>query len=356
MNTRGTKHSIDDVIWALKETYKIVKGAFSIAAVLNIDSKPTLICARDSYGIRPAFWGKLENGSYICASESVCIDMLAGKCMGSINPGEMMMFRYGEEPQTFLIEKKGKTPCVFEDIYFARADSYSDDAEYIYSKRIKLGKALSKEIIRKNIKVDVVVPVPDTASPAALAVSEVLNVPFREGFIKNRYSGRTFIMPTQYSRENMLRLKLNPIISEIENKEILLVDDSLVRGTTLRRVVQILKKSNVKKIHLAIHCPPIINPCFYGIDMSIKEELFACALLKKMGFENKTSLNKDELCELELLMAKEIGVDSLSFLSNEGLNDIYGENKCSACFDGKYPVNLSENMIKDIRANRQCTK
>lgn len=357
MKTRGTNHSIDDVIWALKETYKIVKGSYSIAAVLNIDSIPTLICVRDPFGIRPAVWGKLDDGSYICASESVCIDMVAGKYMGSVKPGEMMLFRHSKEPQKFLIEQNGKTPCVFEDIYFARADSYSEDGQYIYSKRINLGKALSNEIIKKNIKVDVVVPVPDTASPAALAVAEGLNVSFRQGFIKNRYSGRTFIMPTQYSRENMLRLKLNPIVSEIENKDILLVDDSLVRGTTLRRVVQLLKKSNVKKIHLAIHCPPIINPCFYGIDMSIKEELFAYKMLKDLGLENEISLNQNQLNELELIMAKEIGVDSLSFLSIDSLNELYTQGKCSACFDGKYAVSLTKNMIDDVRCNRlTCNK
>lgn len=352
MKTRGTSHTTEDLIWALKETYKIVKGSFSIAFVLNLDGKATLICARDPYGIRPAVWGKLENGSYICASESVCIDMVGGKCMGSLKPGELMIFRFQEEPKNFMIEAKGQRPCVFEDVYFARPDSFADDGEYIYSKRIKMGIALSKEIKRKSIEVDVVIPIPDTSTSAATSLAEELNIPLRQGFIKSRYTGRTFIMPTQYSRNNVLKLKLNPIVSEIENKNILLVDDSIVRGSTLTRVVQMLKNHKVKKLHLAVHCPPVINPCYYGIDMSIKEDLFATDILKEMNFDNLKSLNREQLDEFEKIMAKKIGVDSLTFLSLEGLNEIYGENKCAACFDGSYAVSLSQEMIDDIRNNR----
>jgi len=352
MSRKGAEHNIDDLVFALKETFKIVRGSYSVAFVLNIDNKPSLVCVRDPYGIRPAFWGTTSNNSYVCASESTAMDVIGAKCIGSIKPGTMMLFRYNEPPLTYDIEVKESRACVFEDIYFARPDTYSEDGVYIYTKRIKLGQALSKEIIRKNIKADVVIPIPDTSQPAALALAEEINIPFRQGFIKNRYTGRTFIMPSQYSRENELKLKLNPIISEIEHKDILLVDDSIVRGTTLKRVVKMLKNHNVKKIHLAIHCPPVINPCFYGIDMSIREDLYAYQILKKLNIEDKTTLDRNNLDKLEAAMAEDIGVASLSFLSIELLDSLYGNNKCSACFDGKYCVQLTDTMVQDIRCNR----
>jgi len=351
MDIKDEGHTIEDAVTALKATYKEVKGAFAIVAALILDGKPTLFCARDPYGIRPAVWGKLEN-EYMCASESVCLDAIDAELCGDVQPGEAMFFRMGEKPISFLIEKKGFAPCVFENIYFARPDSVSNGRS-IYDTRIEFGKALGKELLDKKIDVDVVTPVPDTSVPAALAIAEVIKKPFREGLTKNRYSARTFIMPDQTTRENALRLKLNPIKSQLEGKKILLVDDSIVRGTTLRRMVKLLReKGKVKEIHLAIHCPPVLNPCFYGIDISVQEDLVAHRKRTKLGYGTKSILTLEEQRTLEEKIAEHLGADSLTYLSIAGLNSSFGKERCAACFDGVYPLEIDSSYADDIRKDR----
>lgn len=350
MKIKASEQKASDVVAALKETYKIVKGSFSIVCAMTIDGKPTLFAARDPYGLRPGIWGQVNNG-YIVASESVSIDAVNGKMQGDIPPGEVMFFRPGEKPQSYVVEKKGHNPCVFESIYFARPDAVME-GKSIYVTRIELGNRLGEEFKQKKIDVDVVVPVPDTSIPAAIAIAEVIKKPFREGFIKNRYTGRTFIMPTQKIREMALRLKLNPIIAEIKDQRILLVDDSIVRGTTLRRVVSLLREKGAKEIHLAIHCPPVISPCFYGIDMSVKEDLIAYRECKAMGLDRNGGLSLADQRKLEERMAKTIGADSLTFLSVKGLEDIFGKERCSACFDSNYPLEVPLELEDQIRCDR----
>ncbi len=352
MNIRKDAHTIQDAVEALKRTYKDVKGAFSIVVAMTLDGKPTLFCAKDAYGIRPAVWGRSNDGAYMCASESVCIDAIDAELVGDIKPGEVIFFREGEEPQSYMVEKKGFAPCVFENIYFARPDSISNGRS-VYDTRIELGKALGKEILTKNIDIDVVTPVPDTSIPAALAIAETIKKPFREGLTKNRYSARTFIMPDQTTREQALRLKLNPIRSQLEGKKVLLVDDSIVRGTTLRRIVKLLReKGKVKEIHLAIHCPPVLNPCFYGIDISVQEDLVAYRKRLKLGFDNSSTLTLEQQRALEEKVAEHLGANSLTYLSIEGLNKIFKDERCAACFDGKYPLEISDNYANDIRKDR----
>jgi amidophosphoribosyltransferase len=351
MKIRENNHSIFDVVTALKEAYKVVKGSFSIVGGLYIDGKPTMFCARDPYGIRPAVWGE-KNGNYLCASESVCIDVMDAELKGDVPAGEVMFFRQGEKPQTFVVEKRGKAPCVFENIYFARPDSISNGVS-IYSTRIELGKVLGDEFLSKKISVDVVVPVPDTSVPAASAIAELIKKPFRDGLVKNRYSGRTFIMPTQSSREHELRLKLNPIKSQIEGKKILLVDDSIVRGTTLKRMVSLIReKGKPKEIHLAITSPAVVNPCFYGIDMSVQEDLIAYRKCKKMGLNPKIPITLQDQRKLELVIAENLGADSLTYLSIDGLNKIFGAERCAACFDGRYPIEIDSRYADEIRKDR----
>jgi len=351
MDIKKEGHTIDDAVLALKETYKEVKGAFAIAAALILDGKPTLFCARDPYGIRPAVWGKLKN-EYMCASESVCLDAIDAELCGDVPPGEVMFFRMGEKPISYLIDKKGFAPCVFENIYFARPDSVSN-GKSVYDTRIEFGKALGKELLKKKINVDVVTPVPDTSVPAALAIAEAIKKPFREGLTKNRYSARTFIMPDQTTRENALRLKLNPIKSQLEGKSILLVDDSIVRGTTLKRMVKLLRdKGKVKEVHLAIHCPPVLNPCFYGIDISVQEDLVAHRKRKTLGYGTKSILTIEEQRALEEKVADCLGADSLTYLSIAGLNSAFGKERCAACFDGEYPLEIDANYAEDIRKDR----
>ncbi|MBN1115243.1 MAG: amidophosphoribosyltransferase [Oligoflexia bacterium] len=351
MKIRSTNHGIDDVVAALKETYKLIRGAFTIVAGLVIRGKPTMFCARDPYGIRPAVWGRTKDG-YVCASESVSIDILDSEHKGDVGAGEVMFFREDEEPKSYLIDKKGIAPCVFESIYFARPDSIINNNS-VYKTRLELGKKLGQEILSKNINVDIVSPVPDTSIPAALSIADTIGKPYAECFIKNRYSARTFIMPTQVCRENAVRLKLNPIVSQIEGKKLLLVDDSIVRGTTLKRVVSLLKtRGKAKEVHLAIHCPPVLNPCFYGIDMSIREDLVAYRETLKLGIDT-TSPCLDEQRRMEKQIAVCLGADSLTYLSIDGLNSVAGRDKCAACFDGKYPVQLSDTLIEEMRNGRK---
>ena len=351
MKIRQEDHTSYDAVLALKETYKHIKGAFSISAVMILDGKPTLLCARDPYGIRPAVWGE-KNGEYICASESVCLDAVDFELKGDIAPGEVMFFRLGEVPQKHVVEKRGKAPCVFENIYFARPDSVYNERS-IYMTRMDLGRILGEELIAKKVNVDVVVPVPDTSVPAALEISRVIGKPFSEGLIKNRYSARTFIMPNQTTRENALRLKLNPIKAQTKDKSVLLVDDSIVRGTTLRRMVKLLRdKGMAKEIHVAIHCPPVLNPCFYGIDMSVQEDLIAYRKSAKLGFASKKVLNIEEQRQLEKSIAEHLGADSVTYLSMEGTNKVFGKERCAACFDGDYRVEITQQYMDEIRNDR----
>ncbi len=351
MKIREEGHTVFDAVIALKETYKYIKGAYSISTAMILDGKPTLICARDPYGIRPAVWGE-KNGEFMCASESVCLDAVDFELKGEIASGEAVFFRVGEAPQTHLIEKRGKAPCVFENIYFARPDSVYNERS-IYMTRMELGRTLGEELIAKKVDVDVIVPVPDTSVPAALEISRVMGKPFSEGLIKNRYSARTFIMPTQSSRENALRLKLNPIKAQTKDKKVLLVDDSIVRGTTLKRMVRLLRdKGKASEIHVAIHCPPVLNPCFYGIDMSVQEDLIAHRKSVKIGLAGKKVLGLEEQRQLEKSVAEHLGADSVTYLSMEGTNKVFGNERCAACFDGNYMVEVDKQAIDEIRNDR----
>ena len=240
--------------------------------------------------------------------------------------------------------------CIFEWIYFARPDSIIDDIN-VYEARLRLGEELTKEIIKRNIKADVVVPVPDSAKPAATAIAEKLGLPNREGLVKNRYIGRTFIMPLQETRENTVRQKLNPIRSEIKGKKVLLVDDSIVRGTTSRGIINLVKNAGAKEVYLAVTCPPLRYPCVYGIDMQTKNEFIA---------RNK---NEEKI-------AKEIGADKLIYQTLNGLikavsirkfTSVIGNDKnkyCTACFNGMYPTKISDSIFREIEQDRrkvQCS-
>ncbi len=349
---QGVKRSytIDDVVRGMKTTYEIMQGAYSIAGIMNIGGEDTLFIARDPHAIRPAVWGR-KGDAYMVASESVCMDVLDFETMGSVNPGEMIFFRPGQDPEHRVIASSGARPCIFEYIYFARPDSTMNDVE-VYGARLKLGKLLAEEWRSRNHgDVDVVIPIPDTSRPAATAFAEATGVPIREGFIKNRYSGRTFIMPHQGARKSALRLKLNPIDSEVRDKRILLIDDSIVRGNTLKQIVATLAYKKPREIHLAIYSPPVIHPCFYGIDMSTREELFAHRIQNELGFSDQY-LSGKRLVQLEERMAEELGVDSLTFLSVERLNEVLGMDRCAACFDGNYPVPVPENVQQCIVRDR----
>jgi amidophosphoribosyltransferase len=337
---RPSRHTREDAEGALADMLEKVRGAWSIVAGLMIDDRPTLVAVRDPNGIRPCVIGRRGDGSWIAASETVALDVLGYRLAFEPAPGEAVLLRAGDEPVRVPLRGEQRASCVFEHIYFARPDSRIDDRG-VYDMRMGFGRALASRLRDKGIEGDVVIPVPDTARPAATAMAEELGLPLREGFIKNRYSGRTFIMPDAVTRRQALRLKLNTIPSEIRGRRVLLVDDSIVRGTTLRRVIELVRDAGPAAVHLAIHSPPVLHPCFYGIDMSTEEQLFA----RRLG---------GSLADIEASGARELGADSLSFLPIEAMDQVYRGPRCAACFDGCYPQPVGgadrEALVADRRA------
>jgi amidophosphoribosyltransferase len=342
MARRRSRHTLEDAVESLRAIHARVRGAYSIVGALMLDGIPTLFVLRDPNGIRPVAIGRRDDGSWIAASETVAFDPLGFRVELEPGPGEAVFLRAGAEPIRVALETRAAAPCVFETIYFARPDAMIGGRS-VYERRLALGRALAERLRDKGVAADVVVPVPDTARPAATTLAEVLGLPLREGFIKNRYSGRTFIMPDQLTRQHALRLKLNPIPDEIRGKRVILVDDSIVRGTTLRRVIELLRDAGAAAVHLAIHSPPVRHPCFYGIDMSTEAELFARRF-------------PPSLPELERGAAAQLGADSLTYLDVAGMDAALGGPRCAACFDGAYPQPVGEGdraqIVRDRTAGR----
>jgi amidophosphoribosyltransferase len=227
--------------------------------------------------------------------------------------------------------------CIFERVYFARPDSRMEDGR-VNRTRWRMGRQLAKEWRARGFEADLVVAVPDTSRPAAQAMAEELGIPTREGFIKNRYSGRTFIMPDQKTRDAALRLKLNPIREMFEGNRVLLVDDSIVRGSTMRRIVQMLRDLKPESLHIAIFSPPVRHPCFYGIDMPTQDELVAA---------------RHDPEDVQDALAGYLGADSVTFLSVQGLAELSGPGFCMACFDGDYVVPVDDDERAEIIAERR---
>lgn len=353
--TKETKpgYSLDDVIHSLKETFRIVKGAFSIVGIMNIDGKDTMFLTRDPNAIRPAVYGR-KGKAWIAASESVCLDILDFEICGHVKPGEVIFFREGEEPIFADIAPEKPSHCVFEYIYFARPDSHLD-GKCVYQSRLELGRELARQWLLKHkaSEIDVVIPIPDTSRPSAIAFSEFIGVPHREGFIKNRYSGRTFIMPDQAARMKALKLKLNPIDTEVTGKNVMLIDDSIVRGNTIARITEVLKTRKPLSIHVGIYSPPVVNPCFYGIDMSLKSELMGRVVMESLKI-NEPCPDGETLDIIEKKMAEMMGVDSVTFIPVSALRNVFPENYCMACFDSNYPVEITQEYLKVIENDRLC--
>jgi len=346
MQRRPAAHTIEDAIWALGQMGERVRGSYSIVAALMLEDRPTLVVVRDPNGIRPAVVGRRSDGSWIAASESVALDALGYQRFREPEPGEALFLRAGDDPVAVPLTPARPAPCVFEFIYFARPDSVME-GRTVYDVRLALGSELAKRLRDKGIQGDVVVPVPDTARPAATTLSEDLRLPLREGFIKNRYSGRTFIMPDAPVRHAALRLKLNTLPSEVRGRRVILVDDSIVRGATLQRVISLLREGQAAEVHLAIHSPPVAYPCFYGIDMSTEEELFACRF-------------SGSLDDLEAHAAAALGADSLTYLPVDGMDRAFAGPRCAACFDGRYPQPVDarerDSIVSDRRADRSLAR
>ncbi len=302
-----------------------IDGAFALVIL----SRSKMFAIRDPYGLRPLSLGKItnEDGStgYIVASESCAFDLIGAEFVRDIEPAEMLVFEKIKQDNTsesatdctfksYKFTKPNPKPCVFEFIYFARPDSVVFETN-VYEVRKNLGIQLAKE---HNLKADMVIPVPDSGVAAALGYSKQSGIDFELGIIRNHYVGRTFIEPTQSARELKVRLKLNPIAKLIKDKDIIVIDDSIVRGTTSKQILRILRNAGARKIYLLISSPPTISPCYYGVD---------------------TPESKDLICANHSLKEVQdyIGADYLGFLSLEGLKQSVGlQNYCQACFDGKY--------------------
>ncbi|MDR3092353.1 MAG: amidophosphoribosyltransferase [Endomicrobium sp.] len=304
-----------------------LEGAFSLVILKD----RTLIGARDEHGFRPLVLGKINN-SYIISSESAAIEVIGGTYIRDINSGEIIVIENGQIKKSFLYKKtKKQNTCIFEQVYFSRPDSIMF-GKTVKEARVKMGEYLANQM--KNVKADIVMPVPDTGYFAALGFSRTSNILFENGFVRNHYVGRSFIKPSQNLRDLTARLKLRPIREVVKGKEIILVDDSIVRGTTSKRLVNILREAGAKKIHFALSCPPIIGSCYYGIDTPSKDHLIAA----------NNSIEE---------MRKYLGTDSLTFLSLENLVKACscGNKKekvfCTSCFTEKYPTIISRNTYKE---------
>ena len=298
-------------IEAVKQTVLQIKGSFA----LTIMTEKLLIGVRDPNGIRPLCLGTIEGASYILASESCAIDAVNGQFIRDVEPGEMVIInRDGLRSIKYTQDKK--RTCIFEYVYFARPDSVIDGIS-VQEARYKMGEVLAREAA---VDADVVIGVPDSGIGAALGYARASGVPYGMGIIKNKYIGRTFIAPTQAEREAMVFVKLNAIKSDLEGKRVIVIDDSIVRGTTSRRLVQILRRAGAREVHFRVSSPPVKFPCHLGIDTPSKAELISSSH------------------ELEAIRT-EIGADSLAFISLEGMIEALGADAfCKGCFNGEYPV------------------
>lgn len=305
----------DDPIKAIRNTMAEIDGAYSLTILID----ETVYAVRDPYGFHPLCLGMLDNG-YVVASESAAIDVLRGDFVCDVQPGEIVEMKADGFRIYPTLSKENKAHCMFEWVYFARPDSIMDGKE-AYDVRRNIGKILAREC---PADADVVIPVPDSGRAHGIGYAECSGIPYEEGFMKNRYIERTFIMPDQKKREAGVLLKLNPIRSTIEGKRLVVVDDSIVRGTTLRKLVQMLRRAGAKEVHVRIGCPPIVAPCYYGVDMKSRDQFVA------------TNRSIEEIAEL-------ITADSLGYISIEGLVEALGipENDlCLACVNSKYPTNI----------------
>lgn len=295
---------------ALLQAISQIKGSYSFI----IMTQDKLIGARDPFGLKPLSLGKLGN-DYVLASESCAFDTIGGEFIRDVEPGEVLLIdEKGVSTLTKGFQKRNH--CLFEFIYFARPDSYLDGRS-VYLSRIEAGKQLYREQITEA---DLVIGAPDSGIEAAIGYAEESKIPYGEGLIKNRYVGRTFIQPTQQMREKGVRIKLNALSENIKGKRIVLVDDSIVRGTTIKRTIQILRSAGAKEVHVRISSPPVINTCYLGIDTPNKDSLIAA------------NMTVEEI-------SKMIGADSLYYLSLEGLMKAAGNNGfCNGCFGGQYPI------------------
>lgn len=316
---RLRKPSIEDALSAAMETFD---GAYSLILM----SPQKLICARDPYGFRPLCYGVTEDGMYVAASESCALAAVGARFVRDVEPGEILVFgKNGVVSRREHCGRQKKRLCVFEYIYFARPDSVIDGRS-VHAARVCAGRILAQ---KHPVEADVVIGVPDSGLDAALGFSRESGIPYGIGLIKNKYIGRTFISPGQHARTDQVKIKLSVIEESVKGKRVVLIDDSIVRGTTSGRIVRLLREAGAKEIHMRISSPPFLNPCYYGTDIDSKEHLIAC----------RYPVEK---------IAEIIGADTLGYVPVEALPELSGNcNYCSACFDGNYPTAVPTDTRKE---------
>jgi amidophosphoribosyltransferase len=314
------RNSSSDLLQCLKESLERVEGAFSLAVL----SHEGVFAARDPHGFRPLVLGTLEgrqgeSPAWVIASETCAFDLIGAKLVREIEPGEIFYADKNGTKSVFLDRKAPRSACVFEHVYFARPDSVVF-GESVYETRKRAGRILARE---NPIDVDIIVPVPDSGVPAAIGYAAESGKPFELGIIRNHYIGRTFIQPQQQIRDVGVKIKLNPQTAVLKGKRVVVIDDSLVRGTTSKKIVGLVRAAGATEVHLRIAAPPTVGPCYYGVDTPEKSQLIAA---------NQTLEQIRQFVE----------ADSLGYLSMKGLSEAVHAEKgyCSACFDGQYPTPL----------------
>lgn len=299
-----------------------LEGAYSLILM----SATKMIAVRDPYGFRPLCYGQMSDGAYVIASESCALTAVGAEFVRDVLPGEILVFsESGVESRKEHCDKQKRKTCIFEYIYFARPDSVIDGVS-VSKSRVRAGEILAENY---PADADIVIGVPDSGLEAALGFSRASGIPYGIGLIKNKYIGRTFISPGQNERMDQVRIKLSPVKNVIEGKRVVLIDDSIVRGTTSKRIVKLLREAGAKEIHMRISAPPFLHPCYYGTDIDSEENLIAC------------HHSMEEIAEI-------IGVDSLGYLPLENLNQLVeSEDYCAACFNGVYPTTIPTDLRKD---------
>ena len=307
---------------AVSKAMNSLEGAYSLVLM----SSTKLIAARDPHGFRPLCYGKMMDGRYVVASESCALSAVGAVFIRDVLPGEIVVFsKENVVSRKEHCNKEKRKTCIFEYIYFARPDSVIDTISVSLS-RCKAGELLAESY---PVDADVVIGVPDSGMEAALGYANASKIPYGIGLIKNKYIGRTFISPGQDERLDQVRIKLSPVKNVIEGKRVVLIDDSIVRGTTSKRIVKLLKDAGAKEIHMRISAPPFLHPCYYGTDIDSEENLIAC---------------HHNIREIEEIL----GVDSLGYLPIEKLSRLVeGTEYCAACFNGEYPTNIPKDLRKD---------
>lgn len=307
---------------AVSKAMDSLEGAYSLILM----SSAKMIAARDPHGFRPLCYGKTPDGDYVIASESCALSAVGAEFIRDVLPGEILVFsENGVEARKEHCDKQKKKTCIFEYIYFARPDSVMDGVS-VSASRMEAGELLAESY---PAEADIVIGVPDSGLEAALGFSKASGIPYGIGLIKNKYIGRTFISPGQNERLDQVRIKLSPVKNVIAGKRVVLIDDSIVRGTTGKRIVKLLRDAGAKEIHMRISAPPFLHPCYYGTDIDSEEKLIAC------------HHTMEEIAEI-------IGVDTLGYLPLEKLDRLAGsKDYCAACFNGEYPTKIPRDIRKD---------